>query len=164
MQRRSHIVSGLLVCSAFLGLFGLANGAEPTTLVLCAPDDAAILPVDAPVIDAVLCDLPGEVRDDADDDLAEAALSGSSRKGFKVDLEDHTREDSKDQAQFLIAVLERHLTASPGDDWFLEVQPMDWEPEVCWVGALDAEALAEDPCIDLTLFDENGILTEQEPL
>ena len=160
MKRRSHIVCRRLVCSSLLG-FGLAHGAEPTTVVLCAPDDAAILPVDAPVIDAVLCDLPGEVHDhadaDPDDDLAEA-------KGFKVDLEDHTGEDSRDKAQFLISVLERQLTA-PGDDWFLEVQPMDWDPEVCWVGALDAEALAEDPtCLDLTLFDENGIITEQEPM
>ena len=157
MKRRSHIVCRRLVCSSLLG-FGLAHGAEPTTVVLCAPDDAAILPVDAPVIDAVLCDLPGDVADD------KGAPSGASYQGFEVDLEDHTREDSKDKAQFSIAVLERHLTASPGDDWFLEVQPMDWEPEVCWVGALDAEALAEDPCIDLTLFDENGIITESEPL
>ena len=69
-----------------------------------------------------------------------------------MDLEDDTREHSKDKAQFSIAVLERHLTASPGDDRFLEVQPMDWKPEVCWVGALDAEVLPEDPCIELTLL------------
>ena len=161
MQRRKTLFAGL-IASSMLVVVGLANGAEPTTVVFCAPRDAEVLPVDAPVMDVLLCGLPQEAVD----------ATEAYGKGFKVDLDDDRGMDSKDRAQFMVDLLDRQLTEAPGGAWFLETQPVDWDPESCWVGELDSDAtdaaeavLEEAPhCLDLTLFDDNGVITEQEPL
>jgi len=127
----STCACGLLAVSS-LAWFGLADGAEPTELVLCAPRDAEILPADARFADATIC-----------------GLQTALRKGFKIGLEDTEATTQGDRARFVLEVLEERLEE---EGWTLEVGPEAWDADVCWVGLVE-DALFDEGgvCADLNV-------------